>query len=470
MRESPVRGPAIDLTEFERRMRSRQSAPPAAPKADPLSELARLMQSESAADPLGKILPDPRAARQTPPPAPSARPAAPPPPPLRPAAVAPSIPAQQRPAAPAPQWEPHLRGSYDAAPQVAPEPRYFEEEHHQPPARQAAHQEPTYPDHGYAEPDPAQLHHDHGYHGGADGGWTDDSEYLDYGDEESEGASSGGIRRFLKPWHAAAAIGVVAVVSIAWGFMHRNGVGGSKEIAVINAPEGPVKVKPTAEADEDAPSKQGAAVLDRKEPTPVKQVVTRQEQAVDPTVQPKVVTLGDGPVDAPHEPALGAQPHKIKTVTVRPDGSRVEDAAVPPAAVESVDAPPVDTAQAKGATPKPQTKPATTAQAAKPKPTPKVAAVEPPPAAEEDAGAPAASGSSSGTYAVQFGAAGSEEEARGLLKSVSQKYGVKATFKPAKVGDKMVYRVRAAGLSKDSANAVCNKVKASGGNCFVAGN
>jgi len=47
---------------------------------------------------------------------------------------------------------------------------------------------------------------------------------------------------------------------------------------------------------------------------------------------------------------------------------------------------------------------------------------------------------------------------------------VKPTFKPAKVGDKTVYRVRVAGVSKDSANAICNKVKAAGGSCFVAGN
>jgi hypothetical protein len=463
MRESSVRGPAIDLSEFERRMRSRETKPPAPKSSDPLSELARLMQGENAADPLGKILPDPRAAARPTPPPPPLRPVAPPPPPLRPAAPPPP-----QPSAAPPQWEAPLRGSYDAAPQVAPEGRYYEDERRAQ-AHYAPHQEPAHQEHGYAEPGYGQEDYGHGYHGGAEGGWADDSEYLDYGDDDSE-QTPGGIRRFLKPWHAAAAIGVVAVISIAWGFLHRNGVGGSKEIAVITAPEGPVKVKPTAETDEDAPSKQGAAVLDRKEPTPVKQVVTRQEQAVDPSVQPKVVTLGDGPVDAPHEPPLGAQPRKVKTVTVRPDGSRADDVPLPPAAVENVEAPPVDAAP-KGATPKPQTKPATTAQAPKPKPAPKVAAVEPPPAAgEEDGGAAAPSASSSGTYAVQFGAAGSEEEARMLLKSVSQKYGVRATFKPAKVGDKMVYRVRAAGLSKDNANAVCNKVKASGGNCFVAGN
>ncbi|QGM99214.1 SPOR domain-containing protein [Methylocystis parvus] len=427
MRESSVRGPAIDLSEFERRMRGGE-APKAAPKADPLSELARLMQGEQPeADPFGELLPDPRAQRAVPP--------------------------------PTPEWDAHLRGSYDAAPEVR---------HHDEPQRaHYAESDAAYQDQAYDDSQRyADQQYDPAYHGGAEGGWGDDSQYLDYGAEEEPEAQRGGVRKFLRPWHAVAAVAVVAVGSIAWGFMHRNGGSGSKEIAIINAPEGPVKVKPTAEADQEAPNANGAAVLDRKDPTPVKQIVTHQEQAVDPTVAPKVVKLGNGPVDAPHEPALGAQPKKVKTVTVRPDGSRVEDAA-PPAMAKN--AAPADPALAKGATPKPDARTATT-PAAKPKPAPKVAAVEPPPPAA-DAAAPASpAGSSTGGYAVQFGAANSEEEARTLLKTVSAKYGVKATFKPAKVGDKTVYRVRVAGVSKDSANAICNKVKAAGGNCFVAGN
>lgn len=449
MRESSVRGPSVDLTDFERRIRNGEIN--SGPRSSRLSELARLRQAENEADPYSRILPDPRAPRTAPPPPPSPLP-------------------------PPPKWDAGLRGSYDPE---RPEPRYQEQDRHvaYAPQPEPSYAEPAYQEEAYAEPDYAEHHYEQAHHGGAEGGWQDDSQYLDYGDEPVQGASGvgGNIRRYLKPWHAAVAIGVIAVGSVAWGFLHRSGVGGSKEIAVINAPEGPVKVKPTAQTDEEAPSTNGAAVLDRKEPPAVKQIVNNQEQAVDPTVAPKVVTLGNGPVDAPHESALGASPHKVKTVTVRPDGSRVEDAAVPPAAVEDVmDAPAAPMPASKGETPKPQTKPATTAQAPKPKPAPKpapkVAAVEPP--AEDDAGAAASAptASSNGTYAVQFGAAGSEEEARVLLKTVSAKYGVRATFKPAKVDGKMVYRVRAAGLSKDSANAVCNKVKGAGGNCFVAGN
>ncbi|WP_442754033.1 SPOR domain-containing protein [Methylocystis sp. JAN1] len=438
MRESSVRGPAIDLSEFERRMRGGEP-PKAAPKADPLSELARLMQGEQAeADPFRELLPDPRAQRAAPP------------------------------APPASAWDARLRGSYDAPPPLPPEPAAHYDDSHQ---HYAEHDAAYGQDQGYAEHGYADRQYDAAYHGGAEGGWGDDAQYLDYGAEDGLDGDGrgGGIRKLLRPWHAAAAIAVVAIGSIAWGFMHRNGGGASKEIAVINAPEGPVKVKPAAEADQEAPNASGAAVLDRKDPTPVKQVVTHQEQAVDPTVAPKVVRLGNGPVDAPHEPALGAQPKKVKTVTVRPDGSRVDDAALPPAVAKNAAPAPADPALAKGATPKPDARTATT-PVAKPKPAPKVAATEPPPAADDAADAAAPPASSSGNYAVQFGAANSEEEARNLLKTVSAKYGVKATFKPAKVGDKTVFRVRVAGVSKDSANAICNRVKASGGNCFVAGN
>lgn len=446
MRESSVRGPSVDLSEFERRLRG--GKPGSATGADPLSELARLMEGdEQAPDPYSQILPDPRVAHTTPPPVP---------------------PAPKAPPAP-PAWEERLRGSYDAAPPVAPEPRYYEGE-----ADYAGYDAAPTHDHGYAHQDYAasapqyaepgydDQQYDAGYHGGAEGGWSDDSHYLDYGVEEEPSAQGlSAIRRRLRPWHAAAAIGVVAVASIGWQFLHRSGVGGSKEIAVINAPEGPVKVKPIAETDQEAPGNNGAAVLDRKDATPVKEIVTHQEQAVDPTVSPKVVELGNGPVDAPHETALGAEPRRVKTVTVRPDGSRVDDPAVPPAAVDSpAETAPVDPAQA--TTPKPSTKTATTAQAAKAKAAPMVAMTE-------DAAA-AASTATGAAYAVQFGAANSEAEARTLLKTVSAKYGVKATFKPAKVNGATIYRVRAANLTRDAANAVCAKVKAGGGSCFVAAN
>ena len=432
MRENTVRGPAIDLGEFERRLRGpeRRPADSVDAKADPLSELARLMQGEEAveADPYSRILADSRAAR-----------------------------------APTPE----LRPSYE--PQ--PDPRQYVE---------APRVDPAYPQQGYAPQQAGYADQPEPTYQGAEGSWGDDSQYLDYGaEDDGRYDEPRGFRRFLKPWHVVAGISAIAVVSIAWGFLHRSGADGNRDIATITAPEGPVKVKPSAEADAGAPPT-GAAVLDRKDPPAVKQIVTSTEQAVDPTVAPKTLKLGAGRVDAPHEPApLGAQPRKVKTVTVRPDGSRVDDAPLPPAVAKAANPPAAapDPMQAKGGTPQATAKPATTPKATKPKTPARVASAEEPAAAaaapSDDAAvaAPIAKGG----YAVQFGAATSEAEAKALVKTVSAKYGsqlggAKPGFKSATVGDKTVFRVRVGGLSKDSATAICGKVKAGGGNCFVAAN
>ena len=91
-----------------------------------------------------------------------------------------------------------MRGSYDAAPPVAPEPRYYEGE-----ADYAGYDAAPTHDHGYAHQDYAasapqyaepgydDQQYDAGYHGGAEGGWSDDSHYLDYGVEEGIFSKSG---------------------------------------------------------------------------------------------------------------------------------------------------------------------------------------------------------------------------------------------------------------------------------------
>lgn len=437
MREPGVRGPAVDLGEFERRLRApeRKGA-----GGDPLSELARLIQAEErpAADPYSRILAEPAQARE--------------------ASVDP------RPELRA-ELRPSLRGSYDAEPepQYADEhPGYFEPavEHDE---YAAEHREPQ-----------AEYH-------GEEGRWNEDAQYLDYG-EESERYEEPRARSWFRPWHAVAGISLLAIASIGWGFAHRGGGDKGKEIATIAAPEGPVKVKPTAETEAQTPDT-GSAVLDRKESEPVKQIVTNQEQAVEPTLvpkdEPRTLTLGNGPVAGPHEAAL-PPPKKVKSVTVRPDGTRVEDAEALPPAVSKATRPPEMPA---AAPPKPPAPPKVVKPKPAPKPpAPKVAAVPeeevaaPAPSAPDDAAAaePAAPVTKGG-YAVQFGAATTEAEASALVKSVSAKYGAslgghRPGFAKAVVGDKTVFRVRVSGVSKESAAAICGKVKSSGGSCFVAGN
>ncbi len=487
MRESTKRGAAIDLSDFERRLRGGE--PPAPPAADPLTELARLMQGEGqpkAADRLRQVLAAEApgrsgAARRGPGDA------------AGPELLRGSLP-------PEPQNE-HGHDSYGQAPHGQdsyvqdpyghsygyddPHAAYGQPQHADVYAHDARHA-PAHDPHGHA----AGELHAAGAYGAEHGDWQDDPSYLDYGAHPDDGpygsapkpepaSRLGRLRRAFRPWHAVAGVAVIAAASIAWGFAHRAGVGGSREIALINPPPGPAKVKPPEGAQGEA--QQGATVLDRTESSPVKRVVSNEEQAVDPKLAPQVAK--GAPVEQQAEPgALLPEPKKVKTVSVRPDGSVIENESLPPAVAKAAQPPAPDAGAAnagakRGATPKSPAKPATTPTADKTaKPKPKVAAVQPP---AEDA-APAepenpAAAASKGGFAVQFGAAGTEAEARDLMSKIVAKYGGqlsghKPSFKMAKVNDKTVYRVRVGGLSKEGATSVCGKVKASGGNCFVAGN
>ena len=315
--------------------------------------------------------------------------------------------------------------------------------------------------------DPSHPPHRHAGYGGEEhyddstSGWPDESQYaFDEFDSDEETYAAGEVhdprlapppaglkvfRRKLRPWHAIAAVAALAVVSIGWSFLHRSGVDGSREIATIEAPEGPMKVKPTIEEESDAPTAGAAAVLDRNEPEPVKKVVKNLEQAVDPSVAPQqnadstldvaapaetpgAVKLGAGRVDAPHEPppaSVVQQPRKVKSVAV-------------PAIPVELQAPPA---------------------VAAPQPTA--------PAAAKPAAA--------GNYWAQFASVNSEAEARTLLKTLSGKYGgatggAKFTYRPVKTGDKTVYRVRVGGLTREVAEAVCAKAKTGGDACATVGN
>ncbi len=213
-----------------------------------------------------------------------------------------------------------------------------------------------------------------------------------------------------------------------------------------------------------------AAVLDRQGIEPVKKVVAHQEQAIEPSVEANAAGV------------VGSAPKKVKTVSVRPDGTVIENAPTPPAIVKATAAPTMDAAAKHAATtPKPAAKPVTTpkndkpAAAAKPK-AQKVAANQDAAPVDDVGDSQQAGGTHAiekGGFAVQFGAATSEAEARALVTKIATKYGShlggrRPTFKMAKVGDKTVYRVRVGGISKEAAAKVCSEVKGGGGSCFVA--
>jgi hypothetical protein len=78
-----------------------------------------------------------------------------------------------------------------------------------------------------------------------------------------------------------------------------------------------------------------------------------------------------------------------------------------------------------------------------------------------------------GEFAVQFGAAGSETEARDRMVMLQRQYasalsGKYPSVTKGEANGKEVYRIRVGGLSRDEATAMCLKIKDAGGSCFVA--
>ena len=456
MRESTVRGAAIDISDFERRLRGTEPAPKS--PGDPLRELARLMQGEEQASSARRY--DEMFTAE-----PMAR---------EPAQRAPEW---RRPAAPTRDaLSPERRGAYAEPQAVSPSRAHAPQDpapYQQAPADSAyyagaAPRAAASHEHFAAAPDAhAQEYEDY---------WEDDGAAPQ---EDADPAWAQERPRFrLRPWHVVAAVAFLGAGGVAWSLGHNHGMIGSREIVTIRAPEGPAKVAP-AVGDEGGVGGPEAAVLDRQENAQVKHVVSHQEQAVEPRVEPKTLTIGSGPVDAPHEAQVEfSTPKKVKTITVRPDGSMIEGGAVPPAIVKAIGVAPGDSGST---TPKAAAKTPTTPKtektaAVRPKPSPKQVDDEAAPASEaaNEEGAPKHSGEKGG-FAVQFGAPATEAEARVLMKQIASKYsgkleGRKPTFKMAKVGDKTVYRVRIGGVSKETATSVCGKVKAGGGDCFVAGN
>ena len=84
---------------------------------------------------------------------------------------------------------------------------------------------------------------------------------------------------------------------------------------------------------------------------------------------------------------------------------------------------------------------------------------------------------SEGSYAVQLGAPGSEQEAQSMSTRLRAKYttqleGMQPAVHEVEVNGKSIYRIRVSGMSRADAVALCVKLKAVGGDgaCFVAKN
>jgi cell division septation protein DedD len=305
--------------------------------------------------------------------------------------------------------------------------------------------------------------------------------------------------RSRRPLYVMAAMIVAGVAGIFASFAFKGAVSTQDEIATIKAIDGPAKVQPETAAGNENPS-EGTTVLGGMPQQPPVAAVSNIEQPSDLSAQTEVaegqggtqtsiadVAGGAAAVPVPVPPAQAQpkssaepqsiadliEPKKVKTVSVRPDGTLLPHDASPPAATPGAKTPiarPPSSPAAKAATPKAAARVATP-----PKPV-QTANNNPQSAQVSVAPKAKASEASSGTFAVQLAAAGSEQEARDLEARLVQKFGTElAGFQPsirkAEVGGKPLYRVRFTGAaSREQATALCVKVQSGGGNCFVAKN
>lgn len=312
--------------------------------------------------------------------------------------------------------------------------------------------------------------------------------------------------RSRRPLYVMAAMIVAGLAGIGASFAFKGAVSHQDEVATIRAADGPAKVQPETAAG-TANSDQDASILGDSTQRPPVTVVNNAEQPADlsapanvPEVQapPAIAELTSGaasvPVPAPPaqaqpqpQPSAGPgtiadliEPKKVKTVSVRPDGTLLPNDTPPKVAAPAA---PVPAARPLAAAP--MAKPATPKSAARVATTPKPAALaangNPQPrtlmAAKDQAASTAEAPQATPIgYAVQLAAPGTEQEAREAQVRLMKKFsaelaGFHTSIHKAAVGGKPVYRVRVAGFaSRDEATALCQKLQSGGGNCFVAKN
>lgn len=322
--------------------------------------------------------------------------------------------------------------------------------------------------------------------------------------------------RSRRPLYVMAAVIFAGVAGIGASFAFKGAVSNPTEIAMIKAADGPAKIQPqtvaSAEvADHDAsvlggaPQQPPVAAINNIE-QPADLSATAESMAPQAQAEPAAVAglpSGAASVPVPPPPAVQAQPQvssdgiaaliepkKVKTVTVRPDGTVVPNGAPPQMAAPAMAAGhPSAASPAKAATPKSTARVVTTPKpaasqnanaqasrttvAAKAKPMQVADAQN---QAQEQVTNEAAVPAAPGSFAVQLAAPATEQEARDAQVRIMKKFGAElAGFHPsihkAEVGGKPVYRVRVSGLaSRDEATALCQKVQSGGGKCFVAKN
>ena len=357
-------------------------------------------------------------------------------------------------------------------------------------------QEPVYDPRAYA-PNPDEPY-----------GYDQDGNPLYY-EYEPERRQLGAGRSGLMMVGAVLAVALVGGAGVV-GYKMLGSRGASGDAPLIKAETEPVKTVPEKSETAQQPTK---AVYDRVDAggQANSKVVSREEEPVDlpaPSAAPRnegariILPQATASAERTAPSTAGDGPRKVKTMTIRPDGSMAEAPAAPAAPAAQQAADPIAEAARTGEAPRSdfddgimaegsqqpsEPRMAATpkaAPAAAPKPAPKPAAPtrsEPEQVAAVAPRAPAPTPSparaTAGGYVVQVSSQRSEDEARSAFATLQKRFpqvlgSYQASIQTATVGDRgTYYRVRVGPFgSSTDASTVCNNLRAAGGDCVVARN
>jgi hypothetical protein len=290
---------------------------------------------------------------------------------------------------------------------------------------------------------------------------------------------------------------------------------------VIQADRSPLKVQPQDPGGAEIPD-QNKQIYDRRAPQGQTKVVNREEQPVDVQQAARAAAERSGTdstssVSSTATPGSGAggapatlsaslgEPRRVHTVSIKPElGASARDSqrAASPTSTAPAGAPaPSPSPSASMTTPlAPRTPPAPPVRtdatrtpapvaappAAAPPAAPRAAIPADTPAATAPTNAPQRTASitppadpvekastAGGGFSVQLAVRPSDKEARAAFKELQTKFsgdldGRSPLIKQADVNGKTVFRIRVGPLGREEANALCTKLKSSGGQCFVA--
>jgi cell division protein FtsN len=238
-------------------------------------------------------------------------------------------------------------------------------------------------------------------------------------------------------------------------------VRGRSEIPVVTAEAGPARVAPANPGGAAAPYK-GFKIYEQ--PAPPDEDTA---QDVSPRTPAEAKAAPAPAASKPTAIAAAPVPKPAPVAKTQAPPTKVAEAAPAPKPTPAAKTPfaPAPAPKAAAAAPAQPSAPLAPATAA-----PKQLAANAPPAPAPVAQAPAASGA----YVLQIGAYKSQAEADGAWNAYKTKHaallaGYSPNVAQADLGDKGTwYRLRIAGFSsKDVASALCDRLKADGGGCFL---